>query len=283
MKTGWLIYERQDAVENEAYIDWFIEEAEKQELNLKLILRENLTYGIKNGKRLIHTSEHNSLPDFSIIRTIEPLLSIHIEKMGIQTFNASTVATIANDKALTHQHIMDLGIPMVSTLFTKKHFLPETPPLSFPFIVKATGGRGGKEVFWIDSKKTWHSLQQSQLSTNLIIQETNVQIGKDIRVFIVGQKIIGAVLRESKTDYRANFKLGGQATWYDLSENEYETVMTIVHAFDFGMVGIDFLVGLDGHLYFNEIEDIVGSRTLSHVSDLNILEEYITYINGQLY
>ena len=58
--------------------------------------------------------------------------------------------------------------------------------------------------------------------------------------------------------------------------------MKIVHAFDFGMVGIDFLIGQDGHLYFNEIEDIVGSRTLSHVSDLNILKEYVTYIKDHI-
>ena len=282
MKTGWLIYEKQDAIDNKAYIDWFISEAHQQQIRLTLILRENITYGLKDGKRFVQTTEDDALPDFMIIRTIEPLLTVHVEKMGVHTFNPSTVATIANDKALTHQHILDLAIPMVHTLFFKKHLLPTTPPLRFPFIVKATGGRGGQEVYWIDSTATWHALRQRDLATDLVIQETNVQVGKDIRVFIVGKKVIGAVLRESKTDYRANFKLGGQAIWYDLSESEYETVMKIVHAFDFGMVGIDFLIGQDGHLYFNEIEDIVGSRTLSHVSDLNILKEYVTYIKDHI-
>lgn len=41
MKTGWLIYKKQDALENKSYINWFIKEAKEQEIHLKLILRED--------------------------------------------------------------------------------------------------------------------------------------------------------------------------------------------------------------------------------------------------
>ena len=40
MKTGWLIYKKQDALENQSYINWFKEEAKMQNIYLKLILKE---------------------------------------------------------------------------------------------------------------------------------------------------------------------------------------------------------------------------------------------------
>ncbi|MDY0396883.1 hypothetical protein RWE15_24520 [Virgibacillus halophilus] len=117
----------------------------------------------------------------------------------------------------------------------------------------------------------------------MIIQSSaDVQPGRDIRVFVVGKKIIGAVLRKSDNDFRANFTLGGTAEWYELSQSEKETIQTIINHFDFGMVGIDFLIDHTGRLLFNEMEDVVGSRTLSEVSEVNILKEYIKLIKHSL-
>lgn len=282
MYLGWLIYEKKDMLENKGYIDWFINEASKQQMKLKLILREDMVYGIRNNKRYIHNNSIKDLPDFAVVRTIEPLLSIHLEAMKIVVFNNSTISEIANDKAVTHQKILDLNIPMVHTIFFKRNHLLPNPPLSYPFIVKATKGRGGNEVYWIESEKDWIQLLKIPLAEDLIIQETNVQVGKDMRVFVVGKEIIGAVLRFSTTDHRANFKLGGSATFIELNEQQIDIVMKIVNAFDFGMIGIDFLINAKGHLIFNEIEDIVGSRTLSAVTEINILEAYCTFIKEKL-
>src|SRR5699024_4006893 len=101
-------------------------------------------------------------------------------------------------------------------------------------------------------------------------------------VFIVGKEIIGAVKRISKRDFRANYTLGGSVKWYALQPHEREMIKRIITHFDFGMVGIDFLVNEDGGILFNEIEDIVGSRSLSKVSDVNILRKYVTFIKHTL-
>lgn len=59
-------------------------------------------------------------------------------------------------------------------------------------------------------------------------------------------------------------------------------IQKIIDHFDFGLVGIDFLIGHDGELIFNEIEDVVGSRTLSEISDINLLEKYVTFIKTKV-
>ncbi|MUK86967.1 ATP-grasp domain-containing protein [Ornithinibacillus sp. L9] len=283
MNKGWIIYSEQDAYENKAYINWFIHETKEQNLDLTLILREQLQVGLlQNQPTILVDHSMVELPVFAVVRTPEPLLNLLLEEMGIAVFNSSHVARICNHKALTHFEVSKLQIPMVDTLFMKKINLRTTPPMSFPFVVKEATGRGGKQVFFINNQIQWEDCMNQIQSNDVIIQTTNVQIGKDIRIFVVGKEIVGAVLRESNSDFRANYKLGGTATWFELSSNQINMVHKIMNHFDFGMVGIDFLIDHDGNLLFNEIEDVVGSRTLSAVSDLNILQKYTSYIKSKI-
>jgi len=282
MKKGWIIYRKADTLGNEGYIKWFIEEAKKQKLELEFVLREQLVIGIIGDETAIYKNGKVEKPDFAIVRTIEPLLNLHLETAGVQTFNSYEISRIANDKALAHHHVQQLGLPMNDTLFLHTNLLTKEPPLDFPFVLKQTGGRGGKEVYWIGSRDEWINLIPKLPQTDLIVQKTDVQTGKDIRVFVVGKDIVGAVLRESDQDFRANFKLGGKATFYPLKGNKLAPVQKIIDRFDFGMVGIDFLIGNNGEFLFNEIEDIVGSRTLSATSKINILEKYVNLIKNKL-
>lgn len=283
MIQGWLIYNKIDAKENSAYIDWFIEEARFQHMYLKLIYREDITIGILNNEDtvLIQGTPANT-PDFAVIRTIDTMLSYHLETCRIHVFNSAHISKMCNHKSFTYQAVQKLGIPIVDTVFSHQSLLTQQLPLEFPFVVKESTGRSGQHVFLITNQEDWNLGKNKLNPTDLVIQSANVQYGKDIRVFVIGKTIIGAVLRENDNDFRANFKLGGTATWYDLSKHEKAMIQIIVNYFKFDMVGIDFLLNDQGELLFNEIEDVVGSRILSAVSNINLLKKYITHIKKQL-
>ncbi|MBY7143248.1 hypothetical protein KFZ56_09290 [Virgibacillus sp. NKC19-3] len=280
---GWLIYSRKDVDQNKRYIDWFIDEARQQHLSLELVLREEITIGIQNQQRMVKRNEKtNPKPEFVIVRTIEPLLNLHLEACGIIVFNSATISHICNDKALTHHHMINLDIPMVDTFYFKKDMLPNIPPIPYPFVVKETIGRGGNEVYYMENEQAWFKYVSATSHGDYLIQATPVQLGKDLRVFVVDNEIIGAILRENNNDFRANFKLGGSARLYELQEHERKIINKITNHFHFDMVGIDFLIGVNGELLFNEIEDVVGSRTLSAVSNINILQKYVTHIKSEI-
>lgn len=284
MKRGWLVYNKKDREDNHDYIAWILNHAKKESLNLELVIREDIIIGIKEDKRYVSYKGKTDIPDFAIVRTIDPLFSAHLEALGVRVFNNAKVAYITNDKGLTHHYMEQLNVPVVTTIFTKRdHLHAEKAPLDFPFIVKSAKGRGGSEVYWVNDQNEWQEMLRGTLPEDLIIQATNVQIGKDLRVYVVGKKIVASVLRTSETDFRANFRLGGNAAVYELTDEEEALVMKIVNHFDFGMVGIDFLIGLDGKLLFNEIEDIVGSRMLSALTDVNISYQYLKFIKKSLY
>lgn len=281
--NGWLIYNKNDAEQNRSYINWFLEEAHLQNVSLRFILREDLTIGVLGSERTVKLdSKPLPLPDFAVIRTIDPLLSRQLESFGVSVYNPAETAAICNDKALTHFYLSKLPIPMADTLFISENTsLPESAPLPFPFVIKGAYGRGGKEVLLVKSIQEWQGLKKNQPKGDLIVQSAaNIQPGKDVRVFVIGTEVIGAVLRENKHDFRANYKLGGFASWYTLKPHETVLVKQICEFFQFGLAGIDFLLDHDGQFVFNEIEDVVGSRMLSAISDINILKKYVTYIKS---
>lgn len=280
---AWLIYQQTDAEQNQTYIHWFIKEARKQGIDLQLVYREALSIGFLEQKPTICIhGKKQMLPHFIVNRTIEPIVQHFFTQCHIPIFNDIQTASIVNDKARTHLELQALHIPMLPTFFLHGRALPNEPPISYPLIVKSVRGRGGTEVYFIESKSAWYQFRDQSTAQEYIAQSSNVQLGKDVRVFIIGTNIVAAVLRHNERDFRANFKLGGKAIPYELSATEKEMIHTIINHFQFGLVGIDFLIDHDGNLLFNEIEDVVGSRILSETSDINLLERYVAYIKEQV-
>ncbi|WP_430784997.1 ATP-grasp domain-containing protein [Virgibacillus flavescens] len=280
---GWLLYSEKDTIDNANYINWFICEAKEQNIELELVTRENITAGIMSNNRTILVNNNPVImPDFVVMRTIDTMLSLHLEAMGIRVFNSSVVSHFCNNKELTHHYVHNLKIPMVDTLFIHQEQLQTFNLMKYPFVAKVATSRGGKEVYLIENHTDWNNCLRLLPTNPVILQSCDVSFGKDLRVFVVGNEIVGSVLRENPNDFRANYKLGGSASWYTLNEEERDTVNKIINEFQFDMVGIDFLFSESGKLLFNEIEDVVGSRTLSAVSDINILQKYITHIKSKL-
>ncbi|MGM8364719.1 ATP-grasp domain-containing protein [Virgibacillus sp. W0181] len=281
--NGWLIYTEKDALENKSYIDWFIHEAKLQNISLTLILREELTFAfVKQNRLLMYNNKPIELPEFAVVRTIEPFIQMYLSELKVHVFNSCDIALLTNHKSWTYHEARKLNIPMVDTFFLTNGNNQQTPPLPYPFVVKDATGRGGKQVHYITGDKTWYSCLNSMQAKEVIVQACNVKLGQDVRVFVVGKEIIGAVLRINDRDFRANYKLGGAAVWYDLRTEDRIMIQRIVDHFDFDLVGIDFLIGQNEELLFNEIEDVVGSRILSAVSDINLLGKYVTHIKSRL-
>ncbi|WP_096153155.1 ATP-grasp domain-containing protein [Bacillus sp. FJAT-45066] len=283
--TGWIIYEDEHASKNKAFIHWFLEEAPKLNINLHFYVQSDISFGVKNNHLFIEVQKNKApLPDFVIMRDINPLFSKQIESLGLPCFNSSFVSSICNDKAFTHQLLASHNIPMLDTYFANRKTLLITKkaPLPFPFVLKTRTGRSGKEVFLIQNERELaHTLELLE-NNDLILQPLAGSPGKDVRVFIVGKTIVGAVLRYNDNDFKANYTLGGQAKEYLLSDEEIRIVENIISLFPFGMAGIDFLFDIEGKFLFNEIEDVVGCRTLCEVTDINVVKLYLEFICEQV-
>jgi len=285
MKTkGWLIYEEEHAKKNQGFIQWFLDEAEGLGIELDFILQSRISFGVKNNELVIKLDQESiHAPDFVIMRNMDPVFNEQVERMRIPCFNSHHVSVICNDKARTHQYLAGKGIPMLDTYFsTSDELFAGNLPLPFPFIIKSRTGRGGGEVFLAEDPVQLEAVVDQLSSRSIILQPIAGTPGKDLRVYVLGKEIVGAVLRSNQTSFKANYTLGGQAKAYTLTDMERSIVNKVIQQFDFGLVGIDFLFDQEGRLLFNEIEDVVGCRTLCLTSDINIVKKYLEFILQKL-
>ena len=200
--------------------------------------------------------------DFVINRTNDYRIGEYYENKGIRVFNPSNLSKIANNKQTCYEFMQKNGIPIMPINYT-----------DIPAVKKIIDGHGGQNVSIITEPEPFEK--------NYVYQMPCDTLGKDLRVWAVGGKIITAILRESNSDFRSNFCLGGSATVYPLSDDKKKLVKKIISLVDSDYIGIDFLFH-KGELVFNEIEDTVGARMVYEKTDIDILNIYCDYIKREM-
>jgi RimK family alpha-L-glutamate ligase len=236
---------------------WFIEQmtsaARESGCELELIVADGHADAIA-------ALDESTDVDFAIVRTIQPSLSLALEERGIPTFNNARVARIANDKWQTYLYSKELGAPVMATesISGKENWKPE---LHFPLVIKTVDGHGGSEVFLADNAAKCNEILAIHGNKRFIAQELSSEPGVDMRVYMLGDRVLAAVKRTSKSDFRSNFSLGGNAELTVLEDSERQIVERIAKDLGSDLIGIDF-IRHNGGWVLNEIEDVVGTRML---------------------
>ncbi|MCY0902767.1 MAG: ATP-grasp domain-containing protein [Firmicutes bacterium] len=305
---------------NRYYIDWLTREAEARGVALHLVLRDEVFHGVAGGRPVVvhrgdaarasgvrsaapsgaptaaptevwpaaASATRPDLPDFALMRTIDPVLSEQLERCGVPVWNSSSVARICNDKAVTHEWLAAAGIPMADTwCLTSEQVqtLPSVPAvaLDYPLVVKTVRGRSGRQVYRVHDASEWQAIARTLPGVDWVAQRPTGQAGKDVRVFVIGRQIVGAVLRVSTTDFRANYSLGGSAAAFELTAGQRGLVERVIDTLPpLGMVGVDWLLDGEENFLLNEVEDVVGSRTLALTTDVNFPGLYLDHILSEL-
>lgn len=200
--------------------------------------------------------------DFVINRTNDYKIAEYYESRGIRVFNPSSLSKIANDKQKCYEFMKENGI--------------EIMPINYkgvPAVKKKIDGHGGIDVYMLDKAEPFED--------GYVYQKPCDTLGRDVRVWLIGGKIIASILRSSDTDFRSNFCLGGKASEYTLTDDDRELVYKIADLLDYDYIGIDFIFN-NGRLVFNEIEDTVGARMIYSLTDIDIISLYCDYIKEEL-
>ncbi len=255
----WIIYSRFEAERNKRAIELYFEGCEKRGIGAELKITEDGT-------------ELQDLPDAAVVRIMAPELSARLEGAGVKVYNNSFLSRVANNKAETYKYLSENGIKIPETFLVTDDF---TPPY-YPIVMKPACGKGGRDVEMIHSLSEFENYKK-RAGGKILAQRVVSEPGKDLRVYIVGGRIVCAMLRVSESDFRSNFCLGGRAERYFLSEEEEKEVMKIVSLFDIAYCGIDFMFD-GGRIIFNEIEDAVGARMVYTYTDIDIIGKFLDFI-----
>lgn len=254
----WILYEDSDLEDNRFFAERLMDSGNQLGLDCSIVT--------------VGEMDPDDAPEIVISRVRDTDIVSHLEDLGSTVYNRSSVSRICNDKASTYSFVKSLGIPILPYSFPGQP-LPKGPP----WVVKSCLGHGGSEVYKAYTEDEVANICAELGDRRPIIQEFAPCPGKDLRVYVLGGKIIASVLRSSDSDFRANYKLGGNAELVEPSQEVRDIVKRIVPELMADFIGIDFVFGDDG-VYLNEMEDVVGTRMLYSLTDMDPAMMYMEYI-----
>jgi ribosomal protein S6--L-glutamate ligase len=124
-----------------------------------------------------------------------------------------------------------------------------------PVIIKLARGTHGNGVVLAETKKAAKSVLQAFYvmdadGTNILIQEfIEESAGVDIRIFVVGGRVVASMKRKSLTDdFRSNLHQGGTGEPIKLTDDEKKMAIRAARAMGLGIAGVDIMRSKRGPL-----------------------------------
>lgn len=281
MKTLWLLYDDIDYAVNQGFGRMMKERGEALGLDVQPVVLSELVLGMdENGRHTCLRGGESARPEAVLSRQRDSLISEHFERMGVPVFNDSRVCRICNDKRITYQFLQ--GLPMPQTVFLSP--VRSAPPAGtqFPVILKPACSHGGDRILLVNSEEEWQEAAKRILPEPALQQAVVTEAGQDLRVYVLGGKILAGVMRTARTGVVSNFKQGGHVALHELTEAERSLAQSVIDRFSASgsplhMAGVDLLYD-HGHPVIGEVEDVVGSRMLYNTSDIDIVKLYLQHI-----
>ena len=274
-----------------------IEEFQKQDIEIQLVDPTTVDIFVNkdNKKSILVNGEPSDLPKFVFPRTgsgttyyIKAVIR-HFERMDIPVINTSDAIDNVKDKLYTHQILAQSNLDIPKTMLLRHpidiDFVEKN--IGFPVIVKKISGSYGRGVFLCEDKKQLNQLvtmaELTKKSYDIILQEFIKDTwGKDLRVFVVNNKVVGCMMRQATDDdFRANITRGGEGFPYEVNEQIEWLSTESSKALDLDIAGVDLLFQNGGYKIC-EVNSNPGFEGMEMFTKKNIAKEIVSFIKLKL-
>ena len=210
------------------------------------------------------------------------------EQMDVFCANSSAGISNSRDKLrslqiLSRHHI---GIPQTTFVRDRKDVLPAIERVGgAPVIIKLLEGTQGIGVLLAETVKSAEAiieLLQSQKQNVLIQKFVAESKGRDIRAFVVGDRVVATMRRVAQgQEFRSNVHRGGRTEAVDLDDNYRETAVRAAQIMGLRVAGVDMLEGRDGPQIM-EINSSPGLEGIERCTQLDVAGAVVDYIAAQV-
>ena len=210
----------------------------------------------------------------------------HFEQMQVFSSIESQALVRSRDKLRSLQLLarIGVGIPKTAIASTPKNIdLVLEQVGGAPVVIKLLEGTQGIGVILAETVKSAKSVIESfmVLKANILVQEFIKEAdGADIRAFVIGGKVVGAMKRQGGLgEFRSNLHRGGKATPIKLTAEEEETAIRAVRRLGLGIAGVDMLQSSRGPLVM-EVNASPGLEGIEKATGIDVAEKIIEYIEA---
>jgi RimK family alpha-L-glutamate ligase len=221
------------------------------------------------------------IPAGSLEQIIYRVDTLHrLEADGRRVMNSARAIERTVDKAWTSSILDRAGLPTPETVacesaedaFEAFHALGDV-------VVKPLFGSMGLGMSRVsDEDMAWRVFRVVETVRGVYyLQRFIPHEGRDVRLFVVGGRVLGAIERSSP-GWRTNFSRGGSvracappAAWADLA-------LQAASAVGAEYAGVDLLPGRDGTVYVLEVNGIPGWEGLQQATGIDVAEAVVNQL-----
>lgn len=231
-------------------------------------------------------SDHNGIPSGSVaLMRVSPesneaclKAARLLESNGIISINSSSSIEVARDKTKAFACMLrnNLAVPKTIILQGEETYKTLSTELGPRYVLKISNGTAGQGVELIDSESAMELFLKQWPQTKLLAQEfVDEANGQDSRIFVVGDKVVAAMNRMSKTgDFRSNIHAGGSGQSITIDASTRELALSCMRAMGLEIAGVDIIQSRRGPLILEanpspglQIESICGVNVAGQVID----------------
>ncbi len=196
------------------------------------------------------------------------------EQMGVHVINPALAIARSRDKLRAMQVLSkyDIGLPATAFVRDKDEILPAINRLGGPpVIIKLLEGTQGIGVILAETTKMAEAIIQTlQLARqNVLIQKFVAESGgRDIRAFVVGDRVVAAMRRMARPgEFRSNIHRGATAEAVQLDPIYETTAIRATQIMGLRLAGVDMLESNEGPrvLEVNSSPGLEGIEKATHV------------------
>lgn len=291
---GWMVFgkSRADLTDEDYSARRLLEAAASKGVDLEIYAPSqfDLVVNRLDNRSVIVDGESKPLPDFVLPRmgsaTTYFALSIlrQMETLGIHTINSASSIELVRDKLHVSQLLAQTGLPTPKTMLGKPMVDCQvvSREVGFPCVIKNLSGTQGKGIYLCDDEDRFVDIMDliytNNPNANIIYQEyVSCSHGRDIRVFVVGGRVIGGMKRVAKKGFKANVSLGGDVEAFEVGKELELLSLEVCRVLNLEVAGVDFLFTENGYTIC-EANSAPGFIGMERAIGRTVAEEIIDYI-----
>jgi RimK family alpha-L-glutamate ligase len=209
-----------------------------------------------------------------------------LEAAGTAVINPPKAVEAAVDKYLTTARLAAAGLTTPRTIVcqTAEAAMTAFGELGGDAVLKPLFGAEGRGITRLNDEalalRAFKMLEQ--LGAVLYLQEFVPHEGADLRLLVIGQRVLG-MRRRNPLDWRTNVSRGATAEPLEVTPDLAELAHRAAVAVGAPLAGVDLLPGKDGRLYAIEVNAVPGWKALARALKIDVAKLVIEYVEGRVF
>jgi len=208
-----------------------------------------------------------------------------LNAFGVPTVNTAAVAEVCGDKLMTSAVLARDGVPQPHnvTAFSPEAALEAIEAFGYPVVLKPVVGSWGRLLAKINDRDAAEAVLEHKSTLGSVqhsvfyIQEFIEKPGRDIRIIMIGDKVLTGMYRSSE-HWITNTARGGSGELCPITPEIEDICLRASKAVGGGLLGVDLVEHPEKGLVVNEINHTMEFHTMQPVSGIDIAGEIVDYV-----